>query len=296
MADGQTGPAIKYAFEQLGHKVVAIDARLQTNKIYETYCEFGGDLVFCTKTPEVTGQIRDIKLRFKPIVCIWNPDTRYNIDHWKSLFPLIKLCDYNFVPDTKTIPDWKRINSNTFWLSQGLQNEIYDKPKNITNVDKIKYSCDVCWAGDIGKVHELRIPYINAIERMSVNFEFWGCRGNPKIYNEEHNKMVALSKINIGCSCWPKNGSYVSVRDYKILGAGGFLLELYRKGIEKLFPLDVFDFYKNEKELVMKIDYWLNHESERKKIAERGYKWVHENATYRHRIKMALNYMKRDLE
>jgi len=57
MADGQTGPAIKYAFEQLGHHVKAIDARRQTNRIYENYREFSGDLVFCTKTPEVTDQI-----------------------------------------------------------------------------------------------------------------------------------------------------------------------------------------------------------------------------------------------
>ena len=32
-------------------------------------------------------------------------------------------------------------------------------------------------------------------------------------------------------------------------------------------------------------------EDKRKQIAERAYRWVHENATYIHRIKMALDYM-----
>lgn len=291
MADGQTGPAIKKAFENLGHEVFAIDARLQPDKVYENYWKFRGDIVFCAKLPEITMQIKLIKRNFNPIICLWNMDTRTNINHWKSLFPLIKLCDYNFIPDTGTISAWKRINKNTFWLPQGLQDEVYDRPKNITNADRLKYSCDVCFAGDLGTVHELRTPFINAIDQMGINFKCWGCRGNPRVYNEEHNKMVALSKINLGCSCWSENGGYTSVRDYKILGAGGFLLELHRKGLSKIFPYDIMNVYRNLTDLRLMIMYWLSHEKERRKIAERGYKWVHEKATYTDRIRIALNYM-----
>ena len=296
LKDGQTGPAIKRAFENLGHEVFAIDARLHPNKLYENYWKFRADLVFCAKLPEITMQIKLIKQNFNPIICIWNMDTRTNVNYWKSLFPLIKLCDYNFIPDTGTLSAWKKINKNTFWLPQGLQDEIYHKPESITETDRARYSSDVCWAGDLGAVHEMRVPFIEALSKMKINFKCWGCRGNPQVYNNEHNKMAALSKINLGCSCWPENGSYTSVRDYKIMGAGGFLLELYRDGIEKLFPLDIFDFYKNEKELAVKIRYWLAHEKERKEIAEKGYKWTHEEATYKHRIIAAINYIEEDLK
>jgi len=295
MADGQTGPAIKYAFEQLGHPVKAVDARLQTSEIYESYRGFKGDLVFCTKTPEVTDHIKRIKKEFNPVVCTWNPDTRYNINDWRSLFPLIQLSDYHFVPDTKTISAWKRINPNTFWLPQGLQDEIYHRPKSITDTDILKYSCDVNWVGDTGTLHEFRPPLISVIKQMGVNFKTWGCEGHPKIYNEEHNKMVALSKINLGMSGWPENGKSVSVRDYKILGAGGFLLEFYREGIYDLFPENGMDCYHTPEDLMVKIRHWLDHEEERVATAERGYRWVHANATYTHRIKMALEYMKNKL-
>lgn len=40
-----------------------------------------------------------------------------------------------------------------------------------------------------------------------------------------------------------------------------------------------------------KIIYWLPREKERREYAERDYKWVRKNATFKHRIKMALDYM-----
>jgi len=102
---------------------------------------------------------------------------------------------------------------------------------------------------------------------------------------------VFLSKINLAASGWPENENCVSSRDYKILAAGGFLLEYYRNKLDEIFPTDIMDCYKTPQELVRKIRYWLEHEKERKEITERGYKWVHENATFIHRMKMALEYM-----
>jgi len=292
MADRQTGPAIKYAFEQLGHEVRAVDAKLEPQKSYATACEFMPDLVFCSRTYQLTGDVAAIKKRFKNvIICMYNPDTRMDINHWKHLFPLLNLCNYYFVPDVKTIPQWRKLNSNTFWLPQGLQDEVYHKPGTITEEDKRKYSCDVCWAGNIEKVHKFRKSFMRVVEQMDLNFKQWGCRKKPKIYNEEHNKMASLSKINLCCSGWTENGKYTSVRNYKVMGAGGFVLEFYRNKIYEIFPRDIFDCYADPGNLVEKIKYWLSHEKERNETAERGYRWVHAHGTYIHRMKMALEYM-----
>lgn len=293
MADLQTGPAIKRAFEKLGHTVRAIDAKLRPHDSYRAACEFKPDLVFCSKTQALTWKVSEIKAKFKnAITCIWNMDTRASIGKWAHLFPLIENCDYHFVPDTKSISQWKQINPNTFWLPQGLQDEVYGKPKEITDEDKAKYSCDVSFAGGLkGSSHRHRGQYLNTIRQMGVNLKLWGCGGNPKVYNEEHNKMVALSKINLCCSAYPENGPYTSVRNYKILGAGGFALELYREGIHEIFPENVIRCYTDPEDLTDKIKYWLDHEWERRQITDTAYKWVRENATYTHRIKTALEYM-----
>ena len=293
MVDRQTGPAIKYAFEQLGHEVKAVDAKLQPHDSYKVACEFKPDLVFCSRTQALTWKVSEIKAKFKDtIVCTWNVDTRANINKYAHLFTLIKSCNYYFVVDTKTIPQWKKINPNTFWLPQGVQNEVYDRPGKITNEERVRYSCDVSFAGELkASVHKYRRQYVGAIEQMGVELKLWGCRGNPQVYNEEHNKMVSLSKINFCCSAFPGNEKYTSVRNYKIMGAGGFILELYRVGIYDIFPNDTLDCYRDSSDLTKKIRYWLNNEDEREMIAERAYKWVHENATYTHRIKTALEIM-----
>lgn len=292
MADGQTGPAIKYAFEQLGHEIRAVDARLQPHDSYKVACDFKPDLIFCSRTQALTWKVTEIKAKFKnAIACVWNVDTRHSINEWSHLFPLIRACDYYFVVADKLIPQWRIINPNTHWLPQGLQNEVYNKPGTLAGEDAKKYACDASFAGTRTGHHKSRVPYLKAVEKMGIDFRQWGCLGVPRVYDEEHNKMVALSKINIACSGWPGNGKYSSVRNYKILGAGGFLLELEREGLYGLFPLNIFDCYWTPQELVEKVQYWMEHEKERREIAERGYKWVHENATYTHRIRDALKHM-----
>ena len=292
MADGQTGPAIKHAFEQLGHEIRVIDARLQSHESYKVACDFKPDLIFCSRTQTLTWKVTEIKAKFKSaFACVWNVDTRHSINEWNHLFPLIRACDYYFVVADKLIPQWRMINPNTHWLPQGLQAEAYGRPKAITDADRKRYSCDVSWAGTRTGVHKGRMSFLNAVANLDVEFKQWGCGGVPRVYDEEHNKMAVLSKINIACSGWPENGRYSSVRNYKVLGAGGFLLELNRDGLHELFPLNVLDCYSTPQELMEKVRYWLKHEKKREETAERGYKWVHENATYTHRIRDALKHM-----
>jgi len=290
--DGQTGPAIKYAFEKLGHEVRAVDAKLNPNGSYKAACDFKPDLVFCSRTQALTWKVPEIKAEFKnAVACVWNVDTRTKINKWTHLFPLIEHCDYHFVPDTKTIPQWRKINPNTFWLPQGLQEEVYDKPKEITEEDKAKYACDISFAGSVRGPHKGRASFLNAIKEMGVSYKFWGCYDAPQIYDEEHNKMVSLSKINLALSGWPGNGKYTSVRNYKILGAEGFALELHREGIHEIFPENIIRCYTTPEDLVEKVRYWLDHDWERWQIAQTAYKWVRENATYTHRIADALEIM-----
>lgn len=293
MKDGQTGPAIKRAFENLGHKVKAVDAKIESFNSYNTACHFMPDLIFCSRTHQLTKEVEKIKKKFEVIkICMWNVDIRPSIDFWKHLFPLVDLCDYHFVVNEKEVDQWnKRFKTKTFWLPQGLQDEIYKKPENITKQDIKKYSCDVSFAGNLNSPE--RVAFIKAARQVTGNVKIWGNKIGDKLFGDEHNKMAFLSKINLGISRTYANiNKCVSVRDYKIMGAGGFLLEHYRKGLYELFPFDAIDSYRNPNELKDQIKNWLHHEKERKAFAETGYKFVHERATYSHRIQTALEYIR----
>jgi glycosyltransferase involved in cell wall biosynthesis len=290
MADGQTGPGIKYSFEELGHTVKDVDAKLRPQESFSVACEFRPDLIFCSRTEALAEQVAKIKQKMKVIACVWNVDTRTTINKWRHLFPLIKICDYYFVVASRLIPEWRKFNKNTFWLPEGFL-PAYGKPKSITDEDKEKYSCDVCWIGSRHKLHKWRNAYLSAVEQMGIDFKQWGCARQPDTYDEAHNKAIFLSKIGLAASGWPENEKYTSSRDYKILAAGGFLLEYYRDRIDEVFPSDIMDYYTSPENLVEKIRYWLENEEKRKEFAERGYKWVRENATFACRMKMVLDYI-----
>jgi len=293
MADGQTGPAIKHAFENLGHTVSAVDAKLAPQNSHSESLRFKPDLVFCSRTPALTDEVVRIKRDFTDaVICMWNVDTRYTIGEWRHLFPLIKAVDYHFVVEYNLLDEWRGLNAKTYWLPQGLQDEVYDRPREITEEDRRRYSCDVSFCGQTGGAHSDRPQYLNAIRQAGFKLNVWGGEGRPQIYNEEHNKQAALAKVNLCCSGWPENEKVTSVRNYKILGAGGFALELCRRGMHELFPANVLGCYATAEELVGKIRYWLDHEKERKDVVERGYKWVRANATYTHRMATALELMK----
>jgi len=299
MADGQTGPAIQKAFENLGHNVLAIDAKKHLGGIYSVARHWRPDLIFCSRTKELAVHIAHIKgdMVPGPKVCMWNVDTRANIDEWSHLFPLVRLCDYHFIVDTGIMSEWEKINPKTFCVHQGLQDDLYAKPYKVAVADVREYACDVSWAGNLdAPIHKFRKPFIKAVEGMGIKFKKWGCEGKPKLYGETFNIMTSLSRINLGLSAVPENGNNVSVRDYKIMGAGGFLLELYRKGIHNQFPADIFDHFNTPASLVLKIEHYLRQDRMRKDMAERGYYWVRANATYTHRIKEMLYIMKGDLK
>lgn len=291
MSDLQTGNAIKKAFENLGHKVEAVDAKLEPTKSSPTATDFKPDLVFCSRTPWLIEHVKWIMLNMKVKTCIWNVDTRNTTEEWVMLYPFIRLVDYYFVPAKRLIPEWKTLNKNTYWLPQGLQDEVYHKPDRKTNITFSKDEYEVSFAGSITGYHAWRVDYLDAVIRAGFHLKVHGCMGLPQVYNEEHNKMVAMSKINLGMSGWPQNESYVSVRNYKIMGAGGFLLERSGTGLFDIFPEGGLATYESPQDLVNMIQIFLKHEYARKKIAEVGHEWVHSRATYTHRIRKALKIM-----
>jgi spore maturation protein CgeB len=85
----------------------------------------------------------------------------------------------------------------------------------------------------------------------------------------------------------------MSVRVYKIMAAGGFLLEEYCDGIDqwfdniKEFPIDVYD---SKESCLNKINYWIDNDYRRNIKAEIGRRLVTEDHTYLHRIETALSY------
>ena len=96
------------------------------------------------------------------------------------------------------------------------------------------------------------------------------------------------SKINLNISLRSiKSG--IPLRAFDILGSGGFLLSNFQADfLDDFVPGEDFDYYESKEDLLVKLEYYLNHDDERAAIAKNGHDKVAANHTFRHRVREML--------
>lgn len=113
-------------------------------------------------------------------------------------------------------------------------------------------------------------------------------------YWSEMPKVFRESKINLNFTI-PNIKSGIPLRVWDVLGSGGFLLTNYQAEMSYYFiegeDLVCFDGVEDLRE---KVAYYLEHEEERKRIAENGYKKVKEYHTYVHRVSEMLRIIEKE--
>lgn len=133
---------------------------------------------------------------------------------------------------------------------------------------------------------------INTIQAISENFEMdlWTLSDTsmiPKVHNrggaDSNNMMpqiIKCSKINLNMTNRPiKTG--LPLRIFDLMGAGGFVISNYQMEIPEYFiPGEDIVLYDSIPDLLMKIEYYLEHEDERVQIAKNGYEKVKAYHTY----------------
>ncbi len=139
-----------------------------------------------------------------------------------------------------------------------------------------------------------RIDLLDAIARKHT-VDFWtqyeGFRLpnlNNHGYADYYNEMPLVfkqSKINLNITLRGMKGG-VPLRAIDIMGCGGFLLSNFQSGFLDYFvPGEDFVYFENKEDLLYKIDYYLEHEEERKEIAGNGHDKIAAGHTYRHRVR-----------
>ncbi len=107
-------------------------------------------------------------------------------------------------------------------------------------------------------------------------------------YDHEMPFVFKNSPINLNMTI-PNIKTGIPLRSFDVLGAGGFLLSNFQAEYPLFFDLD-HDLvcYSCQEDMLEKADYYLRHESERKKIALKGYERVSADHTYEIRLRQML--------
>jgi len=189
-------------------------------------------------------------------------------------------------------------------------NAVFDESVLKELKEEKKY--DLTFIGGIGGYHKKREKYLKKlIKKTPIKVWGYGYRSkNPiknflkqllsgfrykKVYQGEAwgidmLKIIAQSKITFNSHGDIAKGHAVNMRMFEATGVGSLLITDYADNITDFYEPDKeIICYKNMDEAIEKINYYLKHDEERKKIALAGQKKTLENYTYKKKAKEYLN-------
>ena len=201
----------------------------------------------------------DLKI---PIIAIWGDlAKREQVKLSQSLLPYTTVN-----AATETTAALRRINNPERYIYMWVP-----KDPRIFNNPNLKRNIDMSYAGSIKKD---RLKRFNFLIKNGVPVYFRGGEREEHLKTKDFANIYKHSKITLSFS--RNDYSHVTnARPFEAMNCGAMVLE--EEGFEtpKLFiPFVDYVPYTNEKDLLEKVQYYLQHDKERKKIALNGYKKV----------------------
>ena len=199
--------------------------------------------------------------------------------------------------------------TNTFFIPHGYDPEIHKPIRK--DLIPASFFCDVSFIGTYSPKKETILGRI--IEKFpKIDLKIWGtqwekasnpnlknCIMNKGIFGDLYAAGISASKINLGILSErvgaASSGDLITSRTFHIPAAGGFLL--HEKNEESiLYFKEAYeaDFFENVDQLLEKIGYYLENESERNLIAERGLSRANKEHSLDQRAKIVLGHMVTD--
>lgn len=255
-ADGSTNNAQSRGLQRAGCKVIEYDYRKKAEELganrdadlVKTCEQRRPDLVLFSKCSTIHCNVIDECNKITK-TALWYMDPMNNFN--TELVAKIERCNYTFCALTVPYEESKKYSPSVHFLHEGFDGDS-NFPVNVP------YKHDVSFIGMLKG--ERRAWYDKHHFHVYSN-----------VYDKNHSTAVCESKINLN---FVHEGEGTSDRTYKVLASKGFLMTQTWKGMEADF-VDGRDFVVfNEQNYEDKVKYYLNHEEERKQIAEQGYQTV----------------------
>lgn len=200
--------------------------------------------------------------------------------------------------DPRTAGVFKSKGINHKYLPPGIY-----KPECVLGTPQDRFKQDIIFIGGGIHYHPVDWPYrMQLLNHLQATYRErytkWGYP-EPTIRNQDLNDLYASVKIAIGDSLniGFNHENYTSDRLFESIGRGAFTIYPRIKGVEDMLIEDkevVYYDYGNFDELDMKINYYLEHDTEREAIRMAGFERVKKDHTYHNRMQQMLKVLKDD--
>jgi spore maturation protein CgeB len=180
----------------------------------------------------------------------------------------------------------------------------YPKDEHFASLDAVHVGNNYNVFPDRRKAYEYIIkPFIDKKKKIEVYGSDWDNPRHAFRLSPEYNKgylshemsVIAYSsaKISLGVHSITNSRTMQSMRTFEILGCGGFFLTQRTRAIEYMFRNHVHLVWSGSYEETSELmDYYLNNDSERERIARTGQRFVYENHSYEKRAREIVEALK----
>lgn len=206
----------------------------------------------------------------KALKIFWSIDSHCNLQEHKNT------CDFNRIDIV---------------LNSIESHQIYFKPRKTYYFPNAYPDSLIDFRPEIEKIYDIgfcgnfvnRSEWINSIPNIKKDIFVIG---------EDMVRAINSYKIHFNRNM----ADDLNYRTFETLGCKTFLLTNFTPNLDKLFKIgEHLDTYENKEDLNYKIKYYLENESERKKIEDSGYSWVRENHTYKKRCEKLVEIIKENI-
>lgn len=208
-----------------------------------------------------------------------------------------RLVDYLFIINKTYLAKYRSLGvRKPLYITQGCDGTEH----RVISTRNSKWFSEVAF---IGRPHsDHRIELLQLIDQ-HYHLKTWGGDWHKygltclkkRIYPKEFAKICYAAKVFLGCDYDYDLECYITIRTWYSLGCGGFLLTNYLSGMETMFSKGVhLEWYHSPEECLEIIDYYLKHEDQRKRIAQKGCEFVHAHRTYDVMIDEMISHIEND--
>lgn len=258
---------IARSFESLGHDVIRLEQSSDSMSVHRKIITSKPDVVLFTKyiaDKYVKDAFEKGKEWGMKTVCwlfdlYWGYTREFrlkNDNYFKA--------DYVFTTDGGD-HDWKSMGINHHVVRQG----IYSSECVLLPFDEIKH--DIVFVGTENPLYTERTKMVR-----ELNADWYGRKNSDQLRGMALNELYASTRVVIGDSYYSPH--YWSNRVVETLGRGGFLIHRDVPGIKEEYP-DLVTYDGTIEDLRAKIEYYKEHEDERREIISKNFNHVKNNYT-----------------
>lgn len=275
---------IARSFESLGHEVLRANVSALPVDLTHSLNKFNPDILLFNKwsVPDVMKPHVEAKRKNGMKTVCWVFDLYFNYprEHLVKQHPMFR-ADYVFTTDGGHDERWADYGINHKCVRQGIY-----KPHCYVLEPRTATS-DVVFVGSESPIYPQRNETILKLAK-KYKVRWFGRNNTNEARNDDLNMLYSMSKIVIGDS-YP-SPRYWSNRVVETLGRGGFLIHRNVAGIKEEYPyLVTYD--GTFEDLCEKIDYYLEHEDERRELIQKNYEWVKNRYTMDKKCQELLDYV-----